>query len=60
MLDQDEHSAETRQRRWVVKGRTLLESKIGKSTELEEKENPANRKDQPNQTVTTVKNNQSI
>lgn len=29
MLDQDEHSAETRQRRWVVKGRTLLESKIG-------------------------------
>lgn len=47
MLDQEEHSAETRQRRRVVKGRTLLENKIGKSIEQEEKENAT--KDQLNE-----------
>lgn len=43
MLDQEEHSAETRQRRRGGKGRTPMESKIGRSTEQqeEEKEGPA-------------------
>lgn len=54
MLDQEEHSAETRQKRRVVEGRTPLESKIRKSTEQEEKEN-ATKQDQPNQTVPTRK-----
>lgn len=50
MLDQEEHSAETRQRRRVIKGRTPLESKIEKSTEQEEKES-ATKTNQPYQTV---------
>lgn len=52
MLDQEEHSAETRQRRRVIKGRTPLESKIEKSTEQEEKEKEsATKTNQPYQTV---------
>lgn len=59
MLDQEEHSAETRQRRRVVKGRTPLESKIGKSAQQEEKKNTT-KKDQPNHTVpVSKKNNES-